>query len=415
MNKIFAIARWEFLEKVKTKTFIISLIITPIIIIGFSIIPTLLGDQETERTKIIGMLDSSEVFSDAYKAEIEKSRLKNGHVAYVLINLTEKSKSNVELVKYADNSTLQRNISGYLLISAYAKDSIKIQYRSQGQINFSDISKFEEAFKIILIKIQLKEKGYNIDGLNYIDDPVNIERVTIDASGEEGKKDFLTVFFSSFIFILLLMMMVIYSGQMLVRSLIEEKSNRLIEVLVSSCTPDELLAGKILGLSSLGLTQIIIWALIGIGLIGGSVIPPEIFSNVGIMLVYFILGFVFFTTLFVGIGSIVNTEQEAQLLTTYLSLILMFPIIVAVPAIQNPDALILKIFSFIPFTIPYVMLLRVNVAEVPAEDIWLTILILLLSTILMIKISAKIFRVGALMHGSKPTLREIINWIKSDA
>jgi len=415
MNKIFAIARWEFLEKVKTKTFIISLIITPIIIIGFSIIPTLLGDQETERTKIIGMLDSSEVFFDAYKAEIEKSRLKNGHVAYVLINLTEKGKSNPELVKYADNSTLQRNISGFLFISSYVKDSIKIQYRSQDRINLSDVSKFEEVFKIILIKIQLKEKGYNIDGLNFIDDPVNIERVTIDIPGEEGKKDFLTVFFSSFIFILLLMMMVIYSGQMLVRSLIEEKSNRLIEVLVSSCTPDELLAGKILGLSSLGLTQIIIWALIGIGLIGGSVIPPEIFSNVGIMLVYFILGFLFFTTLFVGIGSIVNTEQEAQLLTTYLSLILMFPIIVAVPAIQNPDALILKIFSFIPFTIPSVMLLRVNVAEVPAEDIWLTILILLLSTILMIKISAKIFRVGALMHGSKPTLREIINWIKSDA
>ena len=415
MNKIFAIARWEFLEKVKTKTFIISLIITPIIIIGFSVIPTLLGNQETERTKIIGMLDSSEVFFDAYKAEIEKSRLKNGHVAYVLINLTEKGKSNPELVKYADNSTLQRNISGFLFISSYVKDSIKIQYRSQDRINLSDVSKFEEVFKIILIKIQLKEKGYNIDGLNFIDDPVNIERVTIDIPGEEGKKDFLTVFFSSFIFILLLMMMVIYSGQMLVRSLIEEKSNRLIEVLVSSCTPDELLAGKILGLSSLGLTQIIIWALIGIGLIGGSVIPPEIFSNVGIMLVYFILGFLFFTTLFVGIGSIVNTEQEAQLLTTYLSLILMFPIIVAVPAIQNPDALILKIFSFIPFTIPSVMLLRVNVAEVPAEDIWLTILILLLSTILMIKISAKIFRVGALMHGSKPTLREIINWIKSDA
>ena len=415
MNKIFAIARWEFLEKVKTKTFIISLIITPIIIIGFSVIPTLLGNQETERTKIIGMLDSSEVFFDAFKAEIEKFRLQNGHLAYVLINLTEKGKSNPELVKYADNSTLQRNISGFLFISSYVKDSIKIQYRSQDRINLSDVSKFEEVFKIILIKIQLKEKGYNIDGLNFIDDPVNIERVTIDTSGEEGKKDFLTVFFSSFIFILLLMMMVIYSGQMLVRSLIEEKSNRLIEVLVSSCTPDELLAGKILGLSSLGLTQIIIWALIGIGLIGGSVIPPEIFSNVGIMLVYFILGFLFFTTLFVGIGSIVNTEQEAQLLTTYLSLILMFPIIVAVPAIQNPDALILKIFSFIPFTIPSVMLLRVNVAEVPAEDIWLTILILLLSTILMIKISAKIFRVGALMHGSKPTLREIINWIKSDA
>ncbi|HLG33108.1 MAG TPA: ABC transporter permease [Ignavibacteriaceae bacterium] len=414
MNKIFAIAKWEFLEKVKTKTFIISLIITPIIIISFSVVPTLLGDQETERTKIIGMLDSSYVFFDAYKDEIEKFRLENNQLAYVLINLTEKNKSNQDLIKNADRRIMQQNVLGYLFVNSCSKDSIRVQYRSQDHTNFKDIINFEAAFKIILIKNQLTKMGYNIDGFNFIDDQVHIEQVKIDSSGDEGKKDFLTVFFSSFIFILLLMMMVIYSGQMLVRSLIEEKSNRLIEVLVSSCTPDELLAGKILGLSSLGLTQIIIWALIGLSLIGGAVVPPEVFSNVGIMLVYFILGFIFFTTLFVGIGSIVNTEQEAQLMTTYLSIILMFPIVVAVPAIQNPDALILKIFSFIPFTIPSVMLLRVNVSDVPVADIWLTILILLLSTILMIKISAKIFRIGALMHGTKPTMKEIIRWIKSD-
>jgi ABC-2 type transport system permease protein len=250
---------------------------------------------------------------------------------------------------------------------------------------------------------------------NFLDESINIKSEIINTEEDGLRKDFRLVFFSSIIMILLLMMMVIYSGQMLVRSLIEEKSNRLIEVLVSSCTPDELLAGKILGLSSLGLTQIFIWSLIAISLVGGAVVPPELFSNAGYMLIFFILGFLFYTTLFVGIGSIVNTEQEAQLMTTYLSILLMFPIVVALPVIQNPDSLIIKIFSYIPFTIPSVMLLRINIGDLPDIDIWISILLLMLSIILVIKISAKIFRIGALLHGSKPTVKEIISWLKSDA
>ena len=152
------------------------------------------------------------------------------------------------------------------------------------------------------------------------------------------------------------MMMVVYSGQMLVRSMLEERSNRLIEVLVSSSTPEELLAGKVIGLSSLGFTQILIWFLIGLALAGCSLIPLGAFENILPMLIYFVLGFLFYTTLFVGIGSVVTTEQEAQQITTYISLILLLPVVIAMPAIQNPDFIANKIFSYIPLTIPSVML-----------------------------------------------------------
>jgi ABC-2 type transport system permease protein len=194
--------------------------------------------------------------------------------------------------------------------------------------------------------------------------------------------------------------------------MIEEKSSRLIEMLVSSSTPDEILAGKILGLGSLGMTQILIWTMIGIVLVGSAVIPVNSFKNILPMLIYFILGFLFYTTLFVGIGSAVNTEQEAQQITTYLSLILMLPVIIAMPAIQNPDFIVTRIFSYFPLTIPTVMLLRLSVHDVSGYEILMSTLILALSIILAIKISAKVFRIGILSYGNKLSFKEILSWVK---
>jgi len=211
---------------------------------------------------------------------------------------------------------------------------------------------------------------------------------------------------------MLLLMMIIYSGQMLVRSLVEEKSNKLIEILISSCTPEQLLAGKILGLSALGLFQMFIWACIGIGLAGSSMIPASAFNNIFIMLVYFILGFLFYTALFVGIGSIVTTEQEAQQITSYLSLVLVLPIAISASAIFNPDSLLVEILSFIPLTIPAIMLLKINVVNVPTAEILSTIIIMVASIYITIFAASKIFRIGILSYGKRPGIKELISWIK---
>ena len=413
MKKILSIAKWEFVEKVKTKTFIISLILTPIIIIGFSIVPTLLSTEEDTTTKAIGVLDITGFYFDNVRKALEEYKLENGQPNYIVINLIKNNDELNDNKTNADKNILENKIEGYLFINIPSPDSLVAEYRSGSIGNFRDVKRFEEVLNKIRIRTELLNSGIDTEMISSLQKNIQLKQIRIEESGKEGKQDFLIVFFSSFIFIILLMMMVIYSGQMLVRSLIEEKSNKLIEVLISSCTPDELLTGKILGLSSLGLTQISIWALIGLGLVGGAVVPPEMFENILLVLLYFVLGFVFYTTLFVGIGSIVTTEQEAQQITTYLSLTLMLPIVIAMPAIQNPDVLILKIFSYIPLTIPSVMLLRVNIAPVPVGDLLITVSIMLISIYIMIKLSAKIFRIGILSYGGRPTIKEIISWIKS--
>ncbi|MBZ0199532.1 MAG: ABC transporter permease, partial [Ignavibacteriaceae bacterium] len=215
-----------------------------------------------------------------------------------------------------------------------------------------------------------------------------------------------------FILIMLLMMMILYSGGMLIRSLIEEKSNRLIEVLVSSCTADELLTGKILGLSALGLFQILIWAILAVVLAGSSIIPADAFKNVLPMLIYFILGFIFYTSIFVGAGAIATTEQEAQQLTSYISLVLLFPIILVFSAVQNSNSFLLQVLSYIPFTTPSILILRLNLQDITLHEILITVLIMLVSIYIAINAAAKIFRIGILSYGKRPSLKEIIRWIR---
>ena len=412
MNKILTIARWEYLEKVKTKTFIISLIITPLIIIMFALLPTLLTQKADLRTKIIGVVDTSGIYFHKLTDELDQYKLDDKQPNYILLNFTDNKKTLKQLKTKADKNVIDNEIEGFLFILNGGTDSLEVEYRSENLGSFRDLRHFEEKINKIRIQNELNARGIDPSLAAFVQSNVEIEQIKIEKSGEEGKQNFLVVFFSAFIFIMLLMMMVIYSGQLLVRSLIEEKSNRLIEILISSCTSEQLLAGKILGLSALGLTQIFIWSLIATALVGGAVIPPAAFDNILIMLVYFIVGFIFYTTIFVGIGSIVTTEQEAQQMTTYISLILIMPVVVAMPAIQNPESMMVKVMSYIPLTIPSIMLLRFKIAPVPLIDIVISLSIMFVSTIVTLKIAAKIFRIGILSYGKKPTIKELIHWLK---
>lgn len=411
MKKIIDVAKWEFIEKIKTKAFIISIIITPAIIIGFSMGPTLLSNQETSTTQAIGILDSSGIYFKPLRDQFEQYKLDDGQPNYVAINLYNNLKTFYMLKLAGDSLVLADKLEGYLIISE-SQNSIKYQFRGKSVGNFKDLKRFEESFNKIRTKIKLFEKGISGEIIKYINDTVELNPIKLEDSGKESSADFLVVFFSSFILIMLLMMMILYSGGMLIRSLIEEKSNRLIEILVSSCSSDELLTGKILGLSALGLFQIMIWVILVVALTGSAVIPPDAFKNVLPMLIYFVLGFIFYTSIFVGAGSIASTEQEAQQLTSYISLILLFPIILVFSAVQNSDSFMLKLLSYIPFTTPSIMILRLNLQDVSLLEILSTTLILIVSIYITITAAAKIFKIGILSYGKRPSVKEIFHWLK---
>jgi ABC-2 type transport system permease protein len=414
MKKILTVARWEFIEKIKTKAFIISLILTPAIIIFFSIAPTLLSGKESDTIKIIGIIDTSGIYFKPIKENLAEYTIEKNQPAYILINFNGGYK-NIKvdsLKKNADQNVIQGKIEGYILINNGGTDSVNVEYRSKSVGSFKDTQRFSDAFNNARIKEKLKAEGINPVIMDFITKNVGIKSVKLEESGKESKTDFLSTFFTAFIFIMLFFMMIMLSGQMLVRSLVEEKSNRLIEIIISSCTSDELLTGKILGLGALGLFQILIWAAIAAALLGASVIPFAAFHNILPMFIYFLLGSLFFTAIFVGVGSMVTTEQEAQQITTYLSFILILPIVMILPLMENPHSILINILSFIPLTLPTTMILRLNITRVPFSIIFITVTIMLVSIYFTIKIASKIFRIGILSYGKRPSLKELGEWIR---
>lgn len=410
MKKILEVARWEYIEKIRTKAFIISLIITPIIIILFSIIPALLAQEQYDSTKIIGILDEkglnySELIQDLSAYTTDKNQ-----PAYLLINLYENGLSFAENKSNADKQLISGRIYGYIVVKELSKDLLNLEFRSKNNLDTKDLERFELAFNKLKLKEQLKSYNIDPDIVNFSKNSISIKQTLVDGTTKSGQ-DFVSIFYKSIIYIILLTLMIIYSGQMLVRSLLEEKSNRLIEILISSCKPEDLLAGKILGLSALGLTQMIFWLFVGTLLLGSNLIPVTSFDNIFEIIIYFILGYIFYSSLLVGIGSIVSTEQEAQQITSYLSMILIIPIIIILPAIQNPESLFIKILTYFPLTLPSVMILKINISKIPISEFIITILIMLVSIFLTIKIATRIFRVGIFYYNKMPAIRELKSWI----
>jgi ABC-2 type transport system permease protein len=411
MKKTFIIAKWEYIEKIRTKTFIISIVITPTILLLFTLAPTWFSRNAEESTKVYGIVDSSGVYFKQLKTNLEEVKLKEGQQKYIIINLFDRSMKPDETKKSADKEVLNNKLEGYLLILKGGSDNVNLEFRSKGSGNFADISKFEELFNKVKNKLQLEKAGVDTSIISSVSRFASINPIKIEESGKESKADFLTLFFSAFVFIMLLMMMVLSTGGMLVRSLLEEKSNRLIEILVSSCSKRELLAGKVIALSGLGFTQILIWSILGLVTAGTALVPLEAFDKILPMMVYFILGYIFYVSIFVGVGSVVTTDQEAGQITSYISMILILPTVFAITAIENPGSTLVKVLSYIPFTSASIMMLRLKVEAIPAREIIITILIMVVSIYLTIQISSKLFKIGILSYGKRPSLKELIHWI----
>ena len=412
MKKTLIIAKWEYIEKIRTKAFIISMFITPAIILLFTLAPTLFNKSEEESTRAYGVIDTSGTYFKQLKNNLEEVKLKDNQPKFIIINLINKNESLTDLKKSNDKEVLNNKLQGYLIIFNGGTDSVKLTFRSKGSGSFDDIDKFESVFNRVKNTIQLQKAGVDTSIISTISKSVSINSIKIEANGQESKADFLTLFFSSFIFIMLLMMMVLSTGGMLVRSLLEEKSNRLIEILVSSCTKQELLTGKVIALSALGLTQIFIWAMIGLVTAGAAVVPPEAFDHILPMLGFFIMGYVFYVSIFVGIGSIVSTEQEAQQMTSYISIILVLPTIFAVSAIQYPGSTIVKVLSYIPFTSASIMMMRLKIETIPLGELLTIVLIMLFSIYFTITFSTKLFKIGILSYGKRPSFKELVRWIR---
>ncbi len=414
MRKVLAVAKWEYIEKIKSKAFLFSLIIIPVIMIGMGVLPGLLASRPDTESKIIGVFDQSgEIYQPLKKYLNIHYQLPSGKPNYVLVSVADTLNTVQEGKNLADALVLASEIEGYVIIPKSIMSDTSVEYRSENVGNIRVTDRLTNAIRDLVVEKKLHDQGIDPILVKQLISPLEMRTIKLSKSGAE-ESGFTQVFFTAYVFMMMMLFLVLTSGQLLVRSMLEEKSNRVVEILVSSCSANDLMAGKVLGLSGLGLTQMGIWVVMGLAIslkFGVSVIA---LPSALLLLLYFILGYVLYAALFVAAGSPVSTEQEAQQITSYLSLTLVLPIALALPVMQNPNSMLVKVLTFVPLMTPTMMAMRIPIHMPSTIEIVSSLALLALSAIVMMWIAGKIFRVAILVYGKRPSIRELLRYLRSN-
>lgn len=429
MKNLKLILKREYLNKIRNKSFIIMTFVSPIIMILFGLlIGYLTNVNNSGKTKKIMVLDRSGYFSQTFEnsSDIEYQ--------YLTDKNTDQAKALVQ----------QENAYGLLYIPD-TKDSLwqsNIEFFSNDSPNFSLIRDITEDIENQIFQINLTQKG--IDNAQIESAKVRIDILLANFSGEKTTElsSFINLFFGGVAGYLLFMFIIIY-GNMIMRSVIEEKNNRIIEIIISSVKPFQLMMGKILGTSLVGVTQFLIWMIFG-GLLmtiltsffnvspsstneilmaksGTDRLISEIlveffkfpFMNMFVsFLLYFSGGFLLYSALYAAVGAAVDNETDTQQFMFPILLPLILAIYVGIfTVIEEPHGTISVIFSYIPFTSPVVMLMRIPFG-VSWWEILISLLTLYATFLIIIGIASKIYRIGILMYGKKASYKEIWKWLK---
>ena len=436
--KIAAIIIREYKQIVKKKSFIIATILTPALMAAFIFVPMLLTKVGREE-KVIKIADYSDIIKgdfleisknnqyikeklkvkfivDSELSEEQSSLIKNYEKS-----IEDKTNKDFVLADNYKNEILKKKINGLLLIPSDIAETRRIYFCAQNISDF-ELNRFLNASvkKILSSKI-LKEK---------IEDPGIVEIVqkataelkpdlfVIKEAGAT-KSSSTTAYMMSIFMLTILFSVLMGYGQLIMRGVIEEKNNRIVEVLISSTNTQNLFYGKIIGIGLAGLTQVGIWMVMGWLLMGKfslgidksilNFLTPELGLY---FIIFFIIGYFMYSILFSIVGASVNTDQEAQQYAAPITYPLIIPFMIGIMVTQNPNTPLVVGTSLFPLFTPTLMFMRISVATPAFSQILLSIAISVGFTILLAWLGAKIFRVGILMYGKKPSVKEIIKWVK---
>lgn len=415
-SQLSTIITREYLERVKRKSFIISTILMPIFMVGLMALPALIAIFSTPEEKKIAVIDESGVIAKTLQND---NKIKFEISSATLGDLTDNDDYDAVLVIGKDIIKKPSNATLY----THAASSMQLENNIASQI------------KQTIESIRLRE--YNIDNLNEILAAVNadvkLQTFRID-SDETSETSSTLSYIIGLVMSLMLYMFILIYGQMVMTSIIEEKNNRVLEIVVSSVKPTYLMLGKILGIGLVAVTQILIWAVIIMsftfwimpsltaGMATGA--DPEAMAAIGrlgdgsymmslfcYLLLFLVGGYLFYSSIYAAIGSAVDNIQDASQLQTVAILPIILGMVLSPSVVNDPMSTFATWVSIIPFTSPMVMMARIPFG-IPFWQIALSIVLLYVTFIFMIWLSAKIYRVGIFMYGKKPTVKELIRWAR---
>jgi ABC-2 type transport system permease protein len=415
--KLLKVAKREYLDRVRKKSFLIGTILGPLLMGGWILVPGLLMKHAPEERIVMAVVDLTQSLYAGFEEALDDT-LPNGSKMFVLQNVPA-TEDRLDAVKKDLSAQVAAGaIEGYIVFPPDMIEKGEATYFGKKVSNIRTLERIETALNKTVVAKRLAAEGLEYAQVAEMLKHVKIETVQVLKGGEKAS-GFEQAYVTSFIFIMILYMTILLWGIAVQRSIIEEKNNRVVEVLLSSLKPFDLMAGKIAGVGAVGLTQYAIWGVFALGVSSYALSSGQFAQFVSFepativfFVLFFVLGFLFYSTLFAGIGAICNTDQEAQQLQTPIVMCLAFTFLIPLAVMQNPDGTFATVCSMIPFFAPILMFMRINILMPPAWQIALSIAILLGSIYIAGVLSAKIFRVGILMYGKRPDLREVFKWLR---
>lgn len=431
MGKISLILKREYLTRVKKKSFIIMTIVGPILMASLFVVPIWLSKIKNKETRIIGVYDKTGYYKDI---------------------LIDNEQFRFEFVDEENLDSLENNFDklGFYALMHFPDSSQKSVYYlySDIQPGRSTETYIKQLLSNNIEKERLEKLGVSKDEVKALKPNISIETKKFTDSGEvTSSSDFIMIL--GLVTSLIIYMFIFLYGAQVMRGVIEEKTNRVVEVLISSVKPFELMAGKIVGIALVALTQFLLWAVLTIGIvfiaqsfmtnpsdlqaiqqqaqITGNDVQTQIASQadifsklnsinwtsfISVFVIFFIGGYLLYAALFAAIGSAVDNETDTQQFMLPITIPLILSIMVAQVVINDAGSQIAFWFSVIPLTSPVIMPIRVVFGDIALWEIILSVGLLIITIIGTIWLAAKIYRVGILMYGKKVNYKEIWKWIK---
>lgn len=430
MRKILLIVRREYLTRIRKKSFIIMTILGPLLFAAFLIVPIWLATLEGNE-KVIEILDESGVFEGKF-VEVENIKFE-----YINSTLAE-----------AKNKVPQNEKYGLLYIPASAlEDPSKITFFSEGNPSFDIVTTLERTVKHEIEAIKLDRSGIDKSMLEEIKTHVDISTINLSETGEKASSSGVSSVVG-YAGALLIYFFVFLYGAQIMRGVLEEKTSKIVEVIISSVKPFQLMMGKIIGIAAVGLTQFLLWVMLtfGISMVVGSLFEVDRFSNEQLaqttaemptaelskaneinqiftaiealdmaklilcFVFYFLGGYLLYGALFAAVGSAVDSDSDTQQFMFPLSMPLVFSIMVLYVVIKDPGGSFAFWMSMIPFTSPVVMMMRIPFG-VPFWQLLLSMSFLIIGFLFATWIAGRIYRIGILIHGTKINYKVLGKWL----
>ena len=407
------IARREFLERVRSPWFIVVTLLGPVLMVASVVVPALIGRA---------------VDNSARVQVVDRSPTHQVGPAVVAALTTIGWKAELAPAPDDEAALLARikhdQIDGFVVIPPEAPAGGTVRYSGRNAANAMAMAILAQVVTQVTQALRAHVAGLPDDQLATVLAPVPF--AATHTTGEAGGSSGLAAMIVGYAAMLILYMAIILYAVNVLRSVVQEKTNRVVEIMVAAAKPRALMLGKILGVGAVGLVQVAVWVgmamlsmkyraeLLGVVGVhaGGWNVPPLRAIDVVIVLSYFVLGYFFYAALYAAIGAMVSSDQEAQQVQTPVAMLLVVPVLCVQLVANDPRGTAAQVLTLIPFSSAVLMPMRWLLGGASAGDVALSVAILVASTIVVARLAARIYRVGILMYGKRPSMRELWRWIR---